>query len=271
MLKTIKRWVPVRIKQPIRDFIDNRSWRALSRLEFDATNLISRGSLDLAAAMNDPMVAQTFAEDNARIAEVYGRSELPAGVNPGDRRALYHLATYLKPRTILEVGTNVGASTIYLAAALKRFGGHVVTVDILDVNGPEGPWRHDGLSAPPAKLMRRLSLDVTFQTARALDMLCKPERFDMIFLDGDHRHFAVYREVSAALNRINPNGIVVLHDFYPKKRPLTPDGNVITGPWDAAERVVREADDISFLPMGELPWPTRAGGRSTSLALVVRK
>src|SRR3954449_2636637 len=42
------------------------------------------------------------------------------GVNPGDRRALYYLLRALRPRSVLEIGTNVGASTIHIAAAMKR-------------------------------------------------------------------------------------------------------------------------------------------------------
>jgi predicted O-methyltransferase YrrM len=50
----------------------------------------------------------------------------------------------LNPRKVLEVGTHIGASTIYIAAALKRLneGGKLTTVDIIDVNHPEqGSWK----------------------------------------------------------------------------------------------------------------------------------
>ncbi len=41
------------------------------------------------------------------------------GVNPGDRRALYYLVRTLGLKRVLEIGTNVGASTIHIAAAMK--------------------------------------------------------------------------------------------------------------------------------------------------------
>lgn len=42
------------------------------------------------------------------------------GVNPGDRRAIYHLIRSLKPRSVLEIGTHIGVSTLYIALALKN-------------------------------------------------------------------------------------------------------------------------------------------------------
>ena len=39
------------------------------------------------------------------------------GVNPGDRRAIFYLVRHLRPKTILEIGTHVGASTIHMIAA----------------------------------------------------------------------------------------------------------------------------------------------------------
>ncbi len=35
----------------------------------------------------------------------------------------------------------------------------------------------------------------------------------------------------------------------------------------AAERITAECEDIRFLPLGELPWESKQGVRTTSLAL----
>lgn len=39
--------------------------------------------------------------------------------------------------------------------------------------------------------------------------------FDIVFVDGDHRHPQVFRDVSSALRRLNPGGVVVMHDCLP--------------------------------------------------------
>src|SRR6266511_3475177 len=38
------------------------------------------------------------------------------GVNPGDRRAVWYLIRGLNARSVLEIGTHVGASTVHIAS-----------------------------------------------------------------------------------------------------------------------------------------------------------
>ena len=201
--------------------------------------------------------------------------EVPGGVNAGDRRALYYLVHGRAARSVLEIGTHVGASTLYLAAALRDAAGgqaHLVTVDVRDVNdAATGPWRAAGLAGPPGELLLAIACEaqVTFECGTALNYLAAPgPSFDLIFLDGDHLASAVYREVPAALRRLNAGGVIVLHDYFPALRPLWPAGELIPGPWLAIERLHREGAALRALPLGELPWPTKLGSRYTSLAVL---
>lgn len=251
--------------------------RSLDRqpaLRFDVANLRRRSEIDLASIMNDVDVHAAFADDYKRISEIYRASEILGGVNPGDRRALYSLVAHFRPLRILEIGTHVGASTIYIASALRRFvkDGRLTTADIVDVNGPKAAWRAVQLGAPPASFIAKLGLQqiTTFVTSPAAKALQSSMRYDLIFLDGDHSARAVYQEVAAALQCLSPSGLILLHDFYPGGRPITPDGSVISGPARAADRIAREYREIVFLPLGNLPWETKGGGTATSLALVAR-
>jgi predicted O-methyltransferase YrrM len=276
-ITSVEQLVPTLLGRPMRKYLDDKAWRRQQPpLIFDNANLRCVSDVDLVSAMNDPVIGAAFAGDLAAIAGVFAAGEIAGGVNPGDRRALYHLIGHFKPRRILEVGTHVGASTIHIANALRRFvdQGALWTVDIVDVNGPEGAWRSLGMRQPPVGIMSDLGLApiTTFITAPAATVLELPDqRFDMIFLDGDHSRFAVYREISAALRLLNPNGLILLHDFYPDGKPLVPDGNVEFGPAAAATRIASETNALVFLPLGKLPWPTKNGGNATSLALVSKR
>jgi predicted O-methyltransferase YrrM len=232
--------------------------------------LRTASSIDLSAIWRNSSFAESFTKDHARITELMPMRDIGGGVNPGDRRAIYYLASHFKPRSVLEIGTHIGASTTYLASALNYFGGHLTTVDVVDANAPNGPWNELGLAGPPSATLSSLGLaqTVTFRVEPAATALQRGERFDLIFLDGDHSALAVYREISHALRLLNPKGLILLHDFYPDLKPLTPDGNVIAGPATAAARICRETGALAFLPLGNLPWPTKAGGNATSLALV---
>jgi predicted O-methyltransferase YrrM len=202
------------------------------------------------------------------------------GVNPGDRRALFYLVRALGVERVLEIGTNVGASTIHIAAAMKAnlladetpHEYSLVTVDIVDVNhAPDAAWRLGGLPRSPRDNIDALGMTehVTFVTSSSLTYLDEcDESFDLIFLDGDHSAAMVYQEVPRALRRLRQSGLLLLHDFFPNNRPLWSDRAVVPGSLLAVKRLVRERANVSVIPLGSLPWPTKLHSNVTSLAVL---
>jgi predicted O-methyltransferase YrrM len=202
-------------------------------------------------------------------------------VNPGDQRALYYIARTLRPRSILEVGTHVAASTGILALALRHNGAHpsgaaprLVTVDLLDVNdATRGAWKRIGCDQSPSQFMRSIQVDdiVTFVTRPSTTYLRGgQEKFDLIFLDGDHSASGVYQEIPAAIALLNPGGVILLHDFFPGLLPLWSDGSVVPGPQLAVDRLRGEKFPVIVKPLGALPWPTKQGSNVSSLAVLCR-
>lgn len=203
------------------------------------------------------------------------------GVNPGDRRALYYLIRHLRPRNVLEVGTHIGASTAYICAAMRRTHGeqpgetfHLTTVDIHDVNDPIGkPWLRSGTRYSPADVVARLGCGpmVKFVAENSLSFLARDTNtYDFIFLDGDHAAVTNYQEIDLALRHLNPNGYILLHDYFPNLKPLWSDGSIIPGPFLAAQRHQSEGAALSVRPLGALPWPTKRDSHVTSLAVLGR-
>lgn len=275
-----KRAVPAGLRRAVKL---RRARRALDRVETrpcDASALRPAGDIDLAAIWHDAAAAAAWTEaaprlaDLARMAPPAARSDGNRGVNPGDRRAIFHLIRALRPRRVLEIGTNVGFSTLHIAAAMEP-GAEITTVDIVDVNDPaDQPWAGDGGPAyAPRDLLAAAGLGETvrFVKGASLDFLeAPPERYDFIFLDGSHDAAVVYREVPLALAALEPGGTILLHDYYPGHRWLWTNKVVIPGPCLAAERLRREGASVTVLPLGELPWPTKLGTGVTSLALLAR-
>jgi predicted O-methyltransferase YrrM len=208
-----------------------------------------------------------------------GLPEMTGGVNPGDQRALHLLIHALKPLHVLEVGTHIGCSTVNIALALRDVhrertqSPSLWTVDILDVNNPfTEPWESYGSQSSPRELVAQAGCaDITtFVTGEAVECLSHgAQGFDLIFLDGDHSESAVYHEIPLALQRLNPGGHILLHDYFPEGRQLWPGHPPITGPWQAVQRLRTQGLRIRALPLGELPWPTKLGTQLTTLALVV--
>ena len=226
-----------------------------------------------------PEIAREWRSAERTIADL-GIADKALGVNPGDRRALYYLVRAFRTRTLLEIGTHIGASTVHAAAALRanrsEEGGdsyRMTSVDLIDVNDPRSaPWVRYGSRLSPRGLVTAVGAGdhVTFVIAPALQYLRScDDRYDFVFLDGDHSATAVYQEIVAALRVLNQGGVVLLHDYFPRLRPLWSNDSVISGPWLGAQRLKAEGAGIDILPLGELPWETKLSSSVTSLALLV--
>jgi len=242
----------------------------------DVHNLRPLRSIDVTRVFCDPEIVAAWEEDHPKIDGIFGNREFVGGVNPGDRRALYFLIMALKPRNVLEVGTHIGSSTIFIAAALKKLNenGKLTTVDIVDVNDPvRGSWKKIGMHMSPANFAAELGLLdlIRFHKGLSLDFMnTTDQRFDFIFLDGDHKANAVYEELASALPLLCEKGLVLLHDYYPNGKPLYPHCVAMIGPFLALRRIQKENPIIEVVPLGELPWPTKQGTNMTSLALVTK-
>jgi len=243
--------------------------------------LCSSHEFSLAEIFACKLIEENWHLAKSRI-DALGISNEAGGVNLGDRRALFYLVKYLRPTSILEIGTHIGASTVSMASALEvedrakdAKSARLVTVDIIDVNDAvKQPWRQFGTPHSPQQLLESLGCDerVEFVTLPSLQYLSRTENnFDLIFLDGDHGAATVYREVPAALAKLRPGGVIVLHDYFPHGQPLWRNGAVVPGPWLALDRLQREGNPFQVCPLGTLPWPTKLDSNVSSLAVLLKR
>lgn len=226
----------------------------------------------------DDALESLWQQDKESLDRLIPNSDKRAGVNPGDRRALYYLMHALKPKSVLEVGTHIGMSTLFMAHALKTVHSHqdwsITSVDICDVNTPESsPSFKLQMPDTPLGLVKQLGHDenVSFHTGSALEyMKNTDQRFDFIFLDGDHGAANVYQEIAAAVPLLNKDGVILLHDYYHEGAALFANAPAIHGPYLAVRRVLKENTGLAVLPILTLPWETRQGSSATSLAFFLR-
>lgn len=245
----------------------------------DAAALAGAGEINRAEMFNSSETETAWKKAQTRLSR-FDIVDGTGGVNPGDRRAIYYLIHHLRPASVLEIGTHIGASTLHIASALSAVfgeggaGGKLVSVDVNDVNSTDTkPWLNYGSASSPAEMMREMNFDsfVEFVTRDSYEFLTTcSARFDFIFLDGYHAASTVYKEIPAALKLLNPGGIILLHDYFPGMKPLWNNGSLIPGPCLAIERLCNEGARLRVLPLGELPWPTKLGSLVTSLALLLR-
>ena len=278
MIRLLKSVLPSSLKSALRARLDQRAFDRLPQQVCDTSTLGTLSRTDLGASLAAiPRQAEWAGIATATMP--FGISQAPSGVNDGDRRAIWQLVRGLGVLSVLEVGTSIGASTIHFAQALAQNGAErgrtprLVSVDIEDMNDA-ATARHALLGLPhsPRAMLQRLGCDgfTRFEVADSTAFLqtC-PERFDLIFLDGDHSERTVYHEVPAALRLLNPGGMILLHDYFPEGKPLWSHKDALKGPYVALHRLLAEGARLSVLPLGALEWETKRGTTLTTLALVV--
>ena len=250
----------------------------IKKVNFDLQNLRKSNEINLDQIFNSQEINEFWKNTSVAI-EKFGIPDGTGGVNPGDRRAVFYLIASLKPKSILEIGTHIGASTVNIASALSKITTdeqfEFVTVDIRDVNSAKKkPWLKYGTKHSPKKMLEILGLSskVQFITDTSLGYTKKSnQKFDFIFLDGDHTAKTVYEEISIALRLLNPNGVILLHDFFPSCQPLWANNSIVPGPFMAVNRIIKEQKNIQVKSLGSLPWPTKLDSNITSLALILQK
>src|SRR5262245_34963784 len=139
----------------------------------------------------DRYITDTLVRPDATLDEVLRESAAaglpPYNVSPNQGKLLYLLARIQRARSILEIGTLGGYSTIWLARALPH-GGRLITL--------EADARYAEVAR--ANLLRAGLTDVVeLRVGRALDTLLRLAAegsgpFDLFFIDADKEHNPEY-------------------------------------------------------------------------------
>jgi predicted O-methyltransferase YrrM len=278
--KILKRLIVPIIKTNYFISKEMKELNSIQQIGCEINNLRFKSDLSIEHLFESREIEKMWSDSKKEI-DIFNIPDGSGAVNPGDRRAIYYLISKLKPSSVLEVGTHLGASTLHIASALymsqiKNVNtANLISVDILDVNAPvTKPWLGFGTKYSPIEMMNKLNYDsfVNFVADSSLNYITNSkQKFDFIFLDGSHVASTVYQEIPMALKLLNNNGVILLHDYFPGMKPLWSDGSVIPGPYLATERLSKEGTNLIVLPLGKLPWPTKLASNVTSLALLLRK
>jgi len=278
MKKILKKILPVSLSNKLRIANEVSQLNRLAAQTWNFSPLRKIDTQTLEHIFNDKDLKAQYQSIRPEIE----RLELPeftGGVNIGDQQAIYYLIRQFKPQNILEVGTFVGCSTVHIALAIKDIpDAKLTTVDIRDVNDTETkPWIEKGSKHSPSENVAQVGCrdKVTFVAQDSKQYLndYKGAKYDFIFLDGSHKSTDVYLEIAHSLNILTDNGIILLHDYFPDNTPLWKESpRIIPGPFLGVERIRKENQDkVHSIPLGNLPWTTKLGTNTTSLAIFTKK
>ncbi len=133
-------------------------------------------------------------------------------ISPDVGRFLNTIVLARRPRTIVEIGTSGGYSTIWLSLAARDVGASVTTLEI-------DPKK---IAAATANL-REAGLDgiVTILEGDAAAYLrARKDPFDFVFLDAEKEDYAAYLDMVVPL--LSPGGVLVADNLLSHEDDLAP-------------------------------------------------
>jgi caffeoyl-CoA O-methyltransferase len=166
-------------------------------------------------------------------------------VPAADGRILYDLIVRAKYTRALEIGTSTGHSGIWIAWALSKTGGRLITVDI-----DEGRHRQAVANFKAAGL--DAFIDARLADAHEL-VPALPGPFDFVFCDADKGWYKNYFD--AVLPKLVAGGAFTAHNVSPRMR---------RGGWGAASFV----EHVLTLPFMET---TFAEGSPAGLSISIKR
>ncbi len=137
----------------------------------------------------------------------------PASIGEDECHLLGRLITRFAPSRCFVIGNGFGLSSVWIAKRMEATGGQtVVTLD----NRSEG----DGdrcfsiAAALTAHLECRILRNAYGASPRDLALHAQGERYDLIFIDGNHAHPHVVHDFRGAEPLLSEHGIVCWHDYW---------------------------------------------------------
>ena len=273
--------LPARMYRVLRRLIHTRRLNRTPAMAVDVSPLPKASQISLSDTFRGDGAADGWERARTSMNEVL--KNMPAhAMDPADCRAIYRLIRRLQPRSVLEIGTNGGASTIHAAMAMREYRHtgrppRLVTLDMFDVNNLASvEAKRYRICAPPREMLAQLDcVDmVEFVVARSTDYLhgCETE-FDFILLDHAPAADIAYRDIVLAIKALRPGGHLFIHCYPLDNNSLPSTERVGSDPYRAAvSHLRRQGAPLVVLPLAALSGSTKPNGANvTSATLLARE
>lgn len=196
-------------------------------------------------SLRDDEILRSLREETAGLP---GGKTLPVAAEEGQMLAL--LVSLMQARSVLEVGTYTGYSTLCMARALPP-DGRIVTCDVTAKWPSIGRehWKRAGVSdrvevriGKATETLDRLLADADFG----------PDAFDLVFIDADKASYQAYYE--QALRLVRPGGLVVIDNtlfFGRVVDPAAQDPDTVAVRELNAALLTDDRIELSLLPVAD--------------------
>lgn len=179
---------------------DSRSYYAFSRIEGLRRKLLQDQTpltiLDHGAGSR---------VSKSRVRKVSSIARFSA-ISPATGRLLFRAVNFFRPTTIIELGTSLGISTLYLAAPFS--GATVITIEGCPNTASRAASNFSALDAGNIDL--RIG-PFSEQLPRALHQI---SQLDLLYIDGDHRFGASLNYFRRSLEKMHNGSVLILADIH---------------------------------------------------------
>lgn len=205
--------------------------------------------------------SQVTSSNKRSVKEIARHSAVPAWVG----RWLFRATLFCKPQTILELGTSLGISMMYLGAAAKN--AKKVTIEGCSSTAEVAAGVFSAI-----KLSQVQSLVGTFDQ-RLPEALLSLGKVDLVFIDGDHSEGSTLRYFEKIKPHLHSNSLVIIADIH-WSQEMEKAWKILTGREDI--RLSIDCFSVGFLffrhehlqkehyrllPSRILPWRTGIWGK----------
>jgi len=181
-------------------------------------------------------------------AETAERDKTNLQIMPEQAAFMQMVARLMEVRTVLEVGTFTGYSTLALAEVMPETG-RIITCDVSEewTAVARRYWREAGVEA-------KISLEIG-EAADTLNTLISgghAGRFDLSFIDADKENYDTYYEQSLKL--VRPGGLILIDNTLWYRQVIDPQANdPDTAALKALNQKLYEDERITLcmLPVGD--------------------
>ena len=115
----------------------------------------------------------------------------------------YGLASYFKPKSILEIGCRCGCSLIALALGAKPERVMGVELNLNKFNKTRANWES-------YSELKDINVEFLLENSNNLEL---NETFDLINIDGDHTFEGAYSDIIKCYPYLNPGGVILMDDM----------------------------------------------------------
>lgn len=135
---------------------------------------------------------------------------------------LFRLVSYFQPKSILELGTSLGLSTLYMAKAAPAAtiisvegcpNTHHFAESLISSDINFSPSRGDSPDSPRANGQRGpLLVNSSFEDA--FNSAPLHQKFDLVYIDGNHTYEATTKYFTQLLDKTHNDTIMIFDDIY---------------------------------------------------------